>query len=450
VNTGVGGEEDLVSHISHALPGQSSVTIIQSFRRPATSNHPHSLTLPFSSAAVQIPQNYDHNSPFQNHRSPKSFETSHQNDRLYPYAQVIVNPYQTSSLADFQQESFADFLASPKVHRYRVDSHNSTHIPEYGYQQSAWSNIPTSVSDYDSQFYSSVGQNHGYLDTPTEGLTHQQNGVYAVFGQQEPNYHLSPLDQMDDFILKPVAEEYTQGTFGGNGQGVPGPFDNKDKPTSMEDEEAIPGPFAPRFQVGKREVSESEARQEISKGFQKSGLYPDFLPELPGMLVNINFGLHGCVHLGTHLHPSHTIQRPSRVTFPAGTKSGLDGRPSLQTLVLVDAEYHILHWLIANIPNGQTNHGDEVTVFQPPGSGLYGSSDIGRHHYVALVMDQTAVIGVDVLDAYRSGLCDWTGRYNFDVSGFMQKFGLKLVAGNFFTTDHEPGVAREVCSVNFL
>ena len=34
------------------------------------------------------------------------------------------------------------------------------------------------------------------------------------------------------------------------------------------------GPFAPRFKVEKREISEEEAMQEIQQALEEAGLYP--------------------------------------------------------------------------------------------------------------------------------------------------------------------------------
>ena len=41
------------------------------------------------------------------------------------------------------------------------------------------------------------------------------------------------------------------------------------------------GPFAPRFEIGKLEVSDAEATEEIKEGFVEAGLYP-------GMYTNLN------------------------------------------------------------------------------------------------------------------------------------------------------------------
>ena len=37
------------------------------------------------------------------------------------------------------------------------------------------------------------------------------------------------------------------------------------------------GPFAPRFEIGKLEVSDAEATEEIKEGFVEAGLYPGML-----------------------------------------------------------------------------------------------------------------------------------------------------------------------------
>ena len=91
----------------------------------------------------------------------------------------------------------------------------------------------------------------------------------------------------------------------------------------------------------------------MTEGFLESGLISTMLPNVPQGLVNINYGIQACVHMGTHLEASTVGEAPSRVTYPA-----LDGR--FYSLALVDAEMDKLHWLLVNIPGAKVKEGNET------------------------------------------------------------------------------------------
>ncbi len=71
------------------------------------------------------------------------------------------------------------------------------------------------------------------------------------------------------------------------------------------------------LQVDREEVSDAEWRAEIYSVFHASGIVPDVLPHVPLGLVNVNFGTHNCVHMGTVLDSETSAYEPSAVSWPA-------------------------------------------------------------------------------------------------------------------------------------
>ena len=70
--------------------------------------------------------------------------------------------------------------------------------------------------------------------------------------------------------------------------------------------------------VAREEISDEEWQAEISESFASSGLIPSVIPNAPHSgLVNINFGTHNCVHMGTELEAETSAYEPSAVSYPA-------------------------------------------------------------------------------------------------------------------------------------
>ena len=71
--------------------------------------------------------------------------------------------------------------------------------------------------------------------------------------------------------------------------------------TSSATARSKPGPFAPRFRVPRWEISDEEWTLEIQEGFSGSGIVPEILSHYPPGLININYNLHSCIHMGNWL-----------------------------------------------------------------------------------------------------------------------------------------------------
>ena len=121
---------------------------------------------------------------------------------------------------------------------------------------------------------------------------------------------------------------------------------------------STPGPFAPRFRVPRWEISDQEWEEEIEEGFQGTGIVPGILAHHPPGLVNINYDLHSCIHMGNWLSASVTQEEP-QVSWPV-----LRGRR--YSLVMLETGSLLLHWLVVNIPGSDMSSGETVVSYHPP------------------------------------------------------------------------------------
>lgn len=189
--------------------------------------------------------------------------------------------------------------------------------------------------------------------------------------------------------------------------------------------EETPGPFSPRFKVGKWEVGDEEWREEIKQGLEVSGLVPDFLPYFPAGLVNINFGVHACVHLGTHLTAQTTSLQPSRLSYPAD-------KHRLYTVLLLDAEVKSLHWMVINVPGTALRDGQVIAEYQPP-----APSHSRPHRFLALALLQEGVVNKSSLSQYSAYLCEEKPRTGFSIRSFLEEYSMEIAAANYFMIGHD-------------
>lgn len=194
------------------------------------------------------------------------------------------------------------------------------------------------------------------------------------------------------------------------------------------DENNIPGPFSPRFQVGRWEAGDEEWKAEIKKGLQGSGLVPDHLPSYPNGLVNINFGMHGCIHLGTQLQAQTVAHPPTRFSYPAETDR-------LYTVLLVDVDTLFLHWLVINIPGTSLADGQVIAEYQPP-----TPSSHYPHRYLAVALLQDGVTDRQSVKDRSAYLCQEENRQQFYLKQFLSKHRMEVSAANYFLVSHEPYV----------
>merc|ERR1712083_27733 len=196
--------------------------------------------------------------------------------------------------------------------------------------------------------------------------------------------------------------------------------------TRTEPSTGTPGPFAPRFQVPRWEISDSEWEEEIKEGFVNSGLVPCVLPSYPPGLVNINYGVHGCVHLGTHMQAVTTATPPTRISYP--TEHG-----RIHGIILLDIASMSVLWLVVNVPGSDIPGGQTIAEYQPPAP-VHGT----HSQYLVIAMLQSRVINKTSLHRYEARLCQYSPRRLFSLGYFMAYTGIEvIVAANYFTVEHD-------------
>jgi len=186
-------------------------------------------------------------------------------------------------------------------------------------------------------------------------------------------------------------------------------------------------PWNPRFRVAKIEATDDEWEEQLREVFEESGLLGgQILRQVPKGLVNLNYDIHICVHMGTELLPEETAYPPTAISYP-------DHQDKFHTLVLVDADLNKLHWLVINIPGAKVHKGDTITAYAGPNP----APDTGSHQYVVLVMEQHDKLdkSSDPVSEFKTeSSCDVIGSENFDFQSFRQALNLsEPVAVNYFT-----------------
>ncbi len=112
-------------------------------------------------------------------------------------------------------------------------------------------------------------------------------------------------------------------------------------------------------------MSDDEWRSEIFESFRRSGLVPSVLRAAPGGLVNVNFGTHNCVHMGTAIETEVAAYEPSAVSWPAGDGEEEEEEAREHTLVMFDADGdggHRVHWLVVNVAGSRISEGGDTIV----------------------------------------------------------------------------------------
>ena len=189
--------------------------------------------------------------------------------------------------------------------------------------------------------------------------------------------------------------------------------------------------------MAREEASDEEWKAEIQDSFASSGLIPEVLPKAPDGLVNINFGTHNCVHMGTLLEAETSAYEPTAVSYPTADD---DDKAGLYCLIMMDVDAvrtgRRLHWMVVNIPGAKVADGDVIAEYDapapPPGS--------KPHRFVFVAYQQTrGRIDPGRLRAFVTKACQNRGRTRFDLDRFKKAFDLKeeAAAANYFTVEHD-------------
>ncbi|XP_054918993.1 protein D2-like [Dermacentor andersoni] len=166
--------------------------------------------------------------------------------------------------------------------------------------------------------------------------------------------------------------------------------------------------------------------EELRLSFTKSGIVTDVIPKVPKNLVVVTYPAGAHVQLGNTLTPEQTADVPD-VRVP--------GDPDRwYTVILLDPDApsrkdpkmrHWLHWLVVNVPQGETT---TLTKYAgptpPPGT--------GEHRYVFLVYKQQGVVTPNGLKGFGKE------RAKFNLTAFLEAADLnELVAANFFVAENK-------------
>ena len=104
------------------------------------------------------------------------------------------------------------------------------------------------------------------------------------------------------------------------------------------------------MKVSRIEASDDEWKEQLEEELQDSGLLDAqgrILRQVPKGLVNLNYDIHVCVHMGTELTPEESAYPPTAISFPGDG----DSANKLHTLVMLDINMNNkLHWMVINIP----------------------------------------------------------------------------------------------------
>ena len=193
------------------------------------------------------------------------------------------------------------------------------------------------------------------------------------------------------------------------------------------------GKYILLLQVNRIEATDEEWDEQLKEVFEESGLLGgQILRQVPKGLVNLNYDIHICVHMGTQITPEESAYPPTAISYPSEGESA----SKLHTLLLLDADLNKLHWMVVNIPGSKVHQGDIVTAYLGPNP----APNTGIHRYITIVMEQVSEVSQAQVSKYKTDTsCEGTEiRKNFDVQQFRGELNLsEPVAANYFTQQYD-------------
>jgi len=192
-------------------------------------------------------------------------------------------------------------------------------------------------------------------------------------------------------------------------------------------------PWNPRFQVSRIEVDDEEWAEQLQEVFEESGLLgSDLVPEVPKGLVNLNYDIHVCVHMGTEITPQESAYPPTAISYPTSSPD------TLHTLIMLDTSLNKLHWMITDIPGSKVHEGKVVSAYAGPNPG----QNTGIHKYALLVMEQKNPVPDEILEGFKTETsCQTLEIPSLNFPAIQTNLNLSNpVAANFFTQKFDPFV----------
>lgn len=164
--------------------------------------------------------------------------------------------------------------------------------------------------------------------------------------------------------------------------------------------------------------------------FKTCGLVTDMIDETPASVLKVQYG-------GHDLRPGNTKTPTEVKDVPIVT---LEQNPSdYYTLLFHDPDApsradpkigEVQHWLVMNITGSDVSTGEELTAYigsgAPKGTGL--------HRYVFLLYKQSNGL-IDTKDIPKIPKTTAEGRRCQKARDIAKRFGLQLVAGNYFLAE---------------
>jgi hypothetical protein len=327
------GTGEHVSHISHPLPGRSSMSITRTYRRPAQSQHNIGVwyTMPsqtssaykipnLSSDTYHMPTLTRSNENMQMLSSSSSNAANRSSNTPFPPKQSMnmghFSSY-TSSYIPSDQSTMRQSIRSEKrltINQSESDSHvnmfsdSNTYptVPNTSHKDYKGTNMPGEQKTI-RLYPISAGRNDvKTISSSSADMDRPGTYDYQSLSRDQVDSHvfsaISHHGIQDDDQTRPVISrnKMTHPTISTNM--IPHPTINSNMITHQTNMDAshsvhmemvdfksamltnhqstgsrtsgTPGPFAPRFQVPKWEISDSEWEEEIKEGFENSGLVP--------------------------------------------------------------------------------------------------------------------------------------------------------------------------------
>ncbi|XP_055691254.1 protein D3-like [Lutzomyia longipalpis] len=174
---------------------------------------------------------------------------------------------------------------------------------------------------------------------------------------------------------------------------------------------------------------------DIPGVFRAARIVPNVIPVAPTRQLEVIYGTFNRVSLGEELSPAAVRNSPNVVKcILCGIR--LTG---FYTLVLIDPdaprpdnpfEANFLHHMVVNVPGHRFGFGLHMGETVAEYVGTQQSQSTAFHRYIFLLYQQPT--GRRLFNEPRINATETALRRNFALDTFVSKYGLQLVAGNFF------------------
>ncbi|KAK7086685.1 hypothetical protein SK128_003258 [Halocaridina rubra] len=169
----------------------------------------------------------------------------------------------------------------------------------------------------------------------------------------------------------------------------------------------------------------------MSEALHDHEVIPDVVDIVPSEVLKIKYGSLD-VSNGNVLTPTQVFNPPTMISWAADSSA-------FYTLCMTDPDApnrqdpnlgEVLHWLIVNVPGNDLTKGE--TIVEYVGSGPRKGT--GLHRYVFLAYKQPGSITCTEPKIPKTSR---QNRIKFSIRRFSEKYGLSLVAANFYQAEYD-------------